>query len=443
VGKYSNALPSCLFIVQSDKIFQPNKSILGKYSWLLILLYIALLPTKSFYDIPIIILAAAGIILIYLHRNICCENGDIKRFGLVFLCIWIPMVLSLPDAVNFQESFRKTLSFAAYYLMGVAVISLLTNEVRRNYLINGIGVLLLFWCLDAIWQSYAGSDIFGFPYDSNSLTGVFYPKKRLGLTIAILSPFYFEFIRHHAKKYSWLTLLLIPYIYVIILSGNKSSWVMLVISVFLYTIYLNISGFFLRLKKSHVIIALVICIAGIILLSNANKIISENKAIWIEGRMHSIVSLLSGDIDNAGATFQHRIMIWEGAIRVSRDHWINGVGPRGFRYIVDDYIASDDKYYISEVASSSTHPHQIFLEILTETGVIGVIGYILFFILILKEATKLIREKNYNALPWIFPLIIAVFPINMYKAFYGHYTASLIWVLIALSFTSKTREHGI
>jgi len=427
--------------VQPDKTNQLSKIILGKYLWLLILLYIALLPTKLFYNIPISILAAAGIILIYLRRDICYENDNIKRFGMVFLCIWIPMVLSLPDAVNFQESFRKVLTFTAYYLMGIAVISLLTSEVRRQHLINGMGVVLVIWCLDAVWQSYTGSNLLGFPYETQ-LSGVFYPKFRLGLILAILSPFYFEFIRHHAKKYSWLTLLLIPYIYVIILSGNKSSWVMLVISVLLYIIYLKLSGFFSRFKKSQVIIVLIICFAGLALLSNVDKIIPKNKVTWIEGRMHSIISLLSGDIDNAGATFQDRIMIWEGAIRVSRDHWINGVGPRGFRYIVDDYIVTDDKYYISEVAHGSTHPHQIVLEIMTETGIIGVIGYLIFFILILKEAMKLIREKNYNALPWIFPVIIAVFPINMYKAFYGHYTATLIWVLIALSFASKTIEHG-
>ena len=222
--------------------------------------------------------------------------------------------------------------------MGVAVISLLTDETRKQYLINGIGVLLLFWCLDAVWQSYAGSNLLGYPYDTQ-LSGVFYPKIRLGLILAILSPFYFEFIRQHAKKYSWLILLLIPYIYVIVLSGNKSSWVMLVISVFLYIIYLSLSGFFSkRLTKTHVIIAFVICFASIILLSNASKIIPENKAIWIEDRMHSMVSLLSGDIDNAGESFQQRIMIWEGAIRVVSDHWINGVGPRGFRYTLSLYL---------------------------------------------------------------------------------------------------------
>ncbi|MCK5499338.1 MAG: O-antigen ligase family protein [Gammaproteobacteria bacterium] len=349
------------------------------------------------------------------------------------------MVLSLPDAVNFQESFRKVLSFTAYYLMGVSVISLLADEPRKHYLINGIGVLLFIWCLDASWQSYTGSNILGFPYTYNRLSGMFYPKLRLGLVLAILSPLYFEFIRHLVKKYSWVALLLIPYIYVITLSGNKSSWIMLSISVFLYIIYLYLSGFFLRLTKSHVIITLIICLAGIALLSNTGKIIPENKAVWIEDRMHSIVSLMSGDIDNAGESFHERIKIWEGAIRVSRDHWINGVGPRGFRYIVDDYITSDDDYIISRVARRATHPHQIVLEIMTETGVIGVIGYLLFLILILKEAMKLFRDQNYDALPDSFPVIIAVFPISTYMAFYGNYIASLIWVLITLSFTSNQR----
>jgi len=83
------------------------------------------------------------------------------------------------------------------------------------------------------------------------------------------------------------------------------------------------------------------------------------------------------------------------------------------------------------------------LEIMTETGVIGVIGYLLFFTLILKEAMRLFRENNCDALPWIFPVIIAVFPSSMYMAFYGNYIASLIWVLVALSFASKTIEHDI
>jgi len=289
------------------------------------------------------------------------------------------MVLSLPDAVNFQESFRKVLSFSAYYLMGVAVISLLTDETRRQYLVNGIGFLLLIWCLDASWQSYTGSNILGYPYHAERLNGIFYPKLRLGLVFAILSPFYFEFIRHHLKRYSWVALLLIPYIYVITLSGNKSSWIMLSISVFLYIIYLYLSGFFLRLTKSHVIITLIVSLAGIALLSNTGKIIPDNKAVLIKDRMHSMVSLMSGDIDNAGASFHERIKIWEGAIRVSKDHWINGVGPRGFRYIVDDYITSDYDYFISKETRGSTHPHQIVLEIMTETGIIGVAGYLLFF----------------------------------------------------------------
>jgi len=441
MGSHSSALSSYSFIVQLDKISQLNKGILHKYAWTIVLLYIALLPTRTLQIVPIIIFTATGIALIYLCRNICCDNDKIKRFGLVFLCIWIPMVLSLPDAVNFQESFRKVLGFAAYYLMGVAVISLLTDETRKQYFINGTGILLLFWCLDASWQSYEGSNFFGFPYDHGNLSGIFYPKLRLGLALAMLSPFYFEFIRHYAKKYMWVILLLIPYIYVIILSGSKSSWVMLILSVFLYIVYLSLSGFFSRLTKTHVIIAIVICFVGAALLTNAGKVIPENKVVWIENRMHSMVSLLSGDIDNAGHSFQERIKIWEGAIRVSRDHWINGVGPRGFRYIVDDYI-NNDEYFISIEARHSTHPHQIVLEIMTETGIIGVIGYLLFFILILKEAMKLIKAKNYDALPWIFPVIIAVFPINMHKAFYGNYTASLIWVLIALSFTSKAREYS-
>ena len=72
------------------------------------------------------------------------------------------------------------------------------------------------------------------------------------------------------------------------------------------------------------------------------------------------------------------------------------------------------------------------LEILCETGVVGFIGYI-FFITYLCIFIFKRRTKKY-LVPYLIPVLVAVFPLNAHMAFYGSVWASVIWLLISLCY---------
>ena len=55
---------------------------------------------------------------------------------------------------------------------------------------------------------------------------------------------------------------------------------------------------------------------------------------------------------------------------------IFGVGPNMFRV-----KCSDSKYFI-EQSSCTTHPHNFTIQILAETGIIGLVFYMIIFLLL-------------------------------------------------------------
>ena len=70
-----------------------------------------------------------------------------------------------------------------------------------------------------------------------------------------------------------------------------------------------------------------------------------------------------------------------------KNNKIFGIGPRGFRYFCRSVN------YNPEIGVCSTHPHNYFIQILSELGIIGILFYFLFLIFI---SLKLLSKKINN-----------------------------------------------
>jgi len=424
--------------------FAVNKCI-DNYIWLICLSFFILLPFSSFYNIPLIILAIAGIICLFDKSHLPELEAKVRIYGLLFACIFIPMVLSFPDSINQAETFRKILSFIAYIFAAIAVINGLNNLKYQQYFLLGIGLLISAWIIDAFFQYVTGSNFLGYPYDVNQLklgrgrlTGIFYPDFRIGIVLAILSPFYFEFVRLCQEKFIVAWLMVVPFILVILLAGSRTSWFMLILSAILYAIYYFYSGYYKGFRVRAVISGMAVIIATILVLNNYNAFDNNNLKSFFESRITT--AQYNPSDKEAPNAVEQRVELWESALRVSREHWINGIGVRGYRYL-DKHADIDSKpAIISENTRLSTHPHQITLEILLETGVIGLAGYILFWIILFRIYFSVIKTgEHLSNLLWIMPVIIAIFPLNMHKSFYEHFSSSIIWMLVALAVANYSR----
>lgn len=399
-------------------------------SWFLPLLFFAFLPFTPLYNASLFILILLGVGYLIRDFKGSVKNRSYQLYLSLFLCIFVPMLLSLPDAIKFDETLRKVLSFSLYIFIGLVIINIFKSQRVKDLFLYGIGIVVTLWTIDALYQYLSGTNLLGYPYEGGQLTGIFYPKYRIGIVMAILSPFYFEFIRKCQCKFVLSWIMLVPFIYVILLGGNRTSWFMLVLSIVLYSIYFIHAGFYKHINKKSLIYGTIILILATLSIYAINpSAFSESKSFFIS----RISSVEYNPEDAQSNAIEDRVKIWEAGLRIVADHWLNGIGVRGFRYIDSQKYIESKQPIITDTTRVSTHTHQITLEILVETGVIGILGYILFWIILLKSIFQKNISGELDYMPWFIPVIIAVFPLNMHKSFYEHFSSTIIWMLVSLA----------
>ena len=124
-----------------------------------------------------------------------------------------------------------------------------------------------------------------------------------------------------------------------------------------------------------------------------------------------------------------------------------GGGIKNFRYYCHHRpnIPKDSKFICN------MHPHNYYLEVLTETGLVGFVVISIIFSLILlntfykKYFTKSHLQNNILIIPFIFLFIAEIFPIKSTGSFFttGNttYLFLIISILIGLSYKNNSIEN--
>lgn len=406
-----------------------NKHLSG---WILPSLYLFLLPFGRLFILPLVLMSIGGVIYVYNHGliNMFKQHDCYRNLFIIFGLIWFPMLLSLPDAFNFNHSLTTTLGIFPLFFVGIYIVSEIDNQKIQKRLFNIVSVIIIFWCMDSLLQLVSGKDIFGNArYSHVHLSGIFSPKSTIGLVLAVLSPVIFERLRILSGGiYSTLFAcgLAAIYITLIILSGNRTGLLMLIIGLFGWLSYISyINKYFTWPKVILIFVSILAMISILAIQQPARHDISLQSAI-------------SGDLKTIDKISNGRISLWETSSRMYISHWINGIGPRGYRHAYEDYRPIEGKYNW-EYLSGSTHPHFALLEIATETGTIGIIGIILAIYFILKSLNGLSKEEKLNAFPWMLGALIAIVP-NIGKAFYSSFWLSLIMWMIFIGIANTRSD---
>ena len=393
--------------------------------WLPLLTVIAL-PFGRSVELFTLIMAIIGIIDLIKNKYGLRQSFGFKAFTIIFLCFWIPALLSLPDAVDLGRSSSSTFGILRFYFAGLFIVNRLSTDKSQLWLGTGIGLLLIFWSLDAWLQLLSGSDLFGFAaHSSYRVSGIFGEDAKLGLMII---PFLGVSIA--ALKEKWGLKLVITATLIIIssvlISGDRAAWVSLITAALLWLI-------FFRPEKLHLSIThLAVGVTGVALMSLA--VFSTPQ---FQARLNSSLGGFDGDYQAVNTASSFRLPVWQTALSMFSDNAINGVGVRGFRYAYPDYAQEGDIFVDAslprEKQSGAMHAHQIVLELLTDTGLIGLTGFIIALWILFMKWRPIARSKQSAiATGYLISLMVILFPINTHMSFFSSNWAQVVWFLVAL-----------
>jgi O-antigen ligase len=177
--------------------------------------------------------------------------------------------------------------------------------------------------------------------------------------------------------------------------------------------------FFIRLKNKLILTILLLLIPVIIFYSSKN----------INDRYTAYINLL--DHNKFIYNTEHGAH-YDAALSIFAKYPILGVGNKNFRIECAKDVYSNPKF-IKTTGRCSTHPHQIYFEILAELGLIGfflIFGFI--FINIYKAIKIYLVSKNLILLSSISFLFSSLVPLIPSGSFFSSFNATIIWVNIGI-----------
>tara|TARA_B100000963_G_C22612949_1_gene665831 strand:- start:728 stop:2032 length:1305 start_codon:yes stop_codon:yes gene_type:complete len=125
---------------------------------------------------------------------------------------------------------------------------------------------------------------------------------------------------------------------------------------------------------------------------------------------------------------------WRGGIEQGLLTPIKGIGPSSTRKTCKD-LKNDFSRWLPGKNFCSNHPHNFYIQIFAETGLVGLVIGILMFLSIIITCYKA-RYENLNcpmaATSFIMPFLL-FFPLQQFGSFYGQWGNLFIWFAIGFS----------
>ncbi len=385
--------------------------------------FFALLPFGRLAEIP---LSAFALCLPFLARS-ADHRQRIRQVSMIiipiFLCFWLPMVASSFDSYMPQKSWTSSVAALRFLAAALSMAVLLHADSARWRVIRWTSYLLVFWAADGFVQLIFGSDLFGIAMNPDRLNALFVQKYQFfGPTLAILSPLLLEYARRHWPAWVWVGTFTLT-LGAVLIAGMRAGWLLmgLVLGVYAW-LMLRRENRELRKASLSIPVLVVTAIIGSYLVSPLFQARLEQSLIITEGSQAAV-----------SAASNLRMPIFKTSLIMFKAHPVNGVGVRAYPKAYMEYAAPDDIHIQrSGGKTGATHAHNLVLEVMSDTGTIGLLGMIAGLILVIRFWRNMTLTRRNEAFPFALALALALFPLNSHFALYGTYMSSLIWFLFGL-----------
>lgn len=395
-----------------------------------------------------ILISLSFLLICFLNRNFIFLRD---KFFIYLYIFWAYLLFSAIFIHRDVEIFLRSFFYLRYIIFPIAIFYFLKKNFKSfNKIKIFYSIIVSFVVVDTWIQFFYGKDILGYelsPELLGRLSGPFGKELIVGGFLSLIGvlTLLINFYKKKLLLNKWFILCFLFLASAIFISGERASILFLFLFLF-FNLLLN------KIIRKKIISTLFFTAFVFIVLIN----FSSNLKWRIYGQLYGlsqpivkdhIISEIENDkfnelkLEKFYKTYIEAMKSfkdtqwgahWLTAVEISKDNFLFGSGVRTFRIVCQKY---DNINSLRKDIRCSTHPHNIYLEILSETGLIGLILISLFFFNLIKS---LINKKNNKSLTVALgALILAlIFPLKPTGAFFSSWYGSILWYLIGYYYFS-------
>jgi len=348
----------------------------------------------------------------------------------LMLILYLYLIFNSLISLNYEVGLSRNIGFIRLIILFVFINYFFFYNKNQKKIFDIWSLILLILIIDIFIEYIFGKNLFGWgEYNQlygDRITSFFKDEPIVG---AYLAGFIFLIFGHLLDKYNNKTFAFIFLLFAflaLICTGERSNTIKVFIGIIISLFFFD----FLKIKLKFIIIVLFFATFGAILSQ------SEYLKTRYIGQLYNVLS----DKKNY-ETFKddnQYIKLYKSGYSVFKNYPFFGVGNKNYR--VETCKSKFDQQKFDYVCL--THPHQLYLELLSEHGLFGsTIILSIFFYLMFKIFKSILLSRNYVQIGAFTFVLINFTPILPSGSFFSDFNLTLFWINFSIMFACNKKTN--
>ena len=389
-----------------------NKYINNYFTILFCLIPISIILGSTISLINIILIDLSFVaLIIYLKDFSFLKNDVLKYFYLIIIYLLFNSLISLDPSLNMG----RNLGFIRIFIFFLAFNYFFNINFFFKKVFFVWFIIISIVVIDVFFENYFGQNILGFESKIIGRNVSFFKDEHIvgGYLYGFLLLLIGFLLNNYGTKYkNYILFFSLILVLAILLTGERSNSIKTFLSLSIF--YILIFNYSIKKKIISIMI-------GIILLAGA---ISSSD--WLKLRYYKQIKAMA-EGNNLYFT------IYKSGYEVFKKYPIFGVGNKNYRVETCENFEESKEIYIC-----TTHPHQVYIEFLSEHGFLGtIILFFIFYKLIFSKIKTVLKNRNKLQLGALIYLILIFLPILPSGAFFSDYSLTFFALNISILYATN------
>ncbi len=350
-----------------------------------------------------------------------------------FLIFYFIILISLIFSISYEKSFLPSFFYFRYFLFIVGIYYLFKRySFFKNIFLYSLIFTISIIFFDSLIQYLNGYNLLGYKVGNDPtpfITSFFEDEKKLGSYLVRLLPLFLSlFFFQNLRKFSNYIILIFGFF--IFLSSERTAFFLYFVILFFYIAIIK------NKMKFFIFSSLLILVIFI-----SNEKLKFKYVDYTLQQLGFIETQWNQNYKGKKRYFskEHEDLSLTSFI-IFKDNYLNGSGIKTFYEICNSYKLEEKEKKINRLdylgrdnkITCSTHPHNTYLQILSEIGIFGFFMVFFLFLKTLYENIRIIISKNLNNITKSYyflnlSIIINLFPLIPSGNFFNNWLSLIMF----------------